>query len=129
LQRPREQKADRRFTRLFDPVQRITYAKTQSNATRRLLDPENADLAAEASKKKAAKLVVSRAQEEFAELEKERQEEEEGRGKRLRDGEEHEEEDDGDRKKRKLESDAVKEHEEEGDQEMEMDEDEDEGGC
>jgi hypothetical protein len=54
-------------------LQRITYSKTPSNATLAITDPS---LTRDAAAVQAAKLVVSRAQDEFEQLEKEREEEE-----------------------------------------------------
>nr|ODN96858.1 hypothetical protein L204_03569 [Cryptococcus depauperatus CBS 7855] len=80
---------------------RITYAKTQSHATLARQDPA---ASREAAAIKAAKLTVSRAQDEYEQLEKERHDEEaglagekrpledgadeEGRGKRIKNDEE-----------------------------------------
>ncbi|ORX39707.1 hypothetical protein BD324DRAFT_614682 [Kockovaella imperatae] len=104
----------------------ITYSKKPSNATLSRLDPS---ASRDAAAIKAAKLVVSRAQGEYEQLEKEREDEEAGRGgggggagakRDLEDGE------GGDASGRNTKKPKVEEDEA---MEIEMDEDEDEGAA
>lgn len=123
---------------------RIEYAKTKSQATKRVEDPfgqtgagrgEGQDERVnEAMGSTKQKLVYSNAQEEYEALEKERAEEEEGRGKRARvegeegGGSEQESagdagEEQGEAKRRKVDQ-GRQGDEDEDDEEMEMDEEE-----
>jgi hypothetical protein len=111
--------------RFFPLQQRITYARSTSNAT---IQHEDPDAVITSSKKlrKEDRTIASRAQGAYEDLERERLDEEEGRGKRERgeNGDADEQEDgpadEPEKKKRKVEKEDGADADEE---EMEMDDD------
>lgn len=109
----------------LDPSQRITYARSTSNATLQHEDPD-AVIAPSKKLRKEDRTIASRAQGAYEDLERERMDEEEGRGKRERaangDVEEQSDEEAGDepdKKKRKVEK--AQDGADADEEEMEMD--------
>lgn len=113
-----------RIADLPGPSQRITYARSTSNATLQHEDPE-AVIAPSKKLRKEDRTIASRAQGDYEDLERERLDEEEGRGKRERaengDAEEQPDEtgDEPDKKKRKV--DNAQDDADGDEEEMEMD--------
>ncbi|WVF72460.1 hypothetical protein IAT40_007275 [Kwoniella sp. CBS 6097] len=100
---------------------RISYAKKPSNATLARQDPS---LSRDKAAMEAAKMVVSRAQGEYEQLEKERENEDAALRGEKRDLAEGDGED-GEREKKRLKADAVADDEDEEEMEIEEDEDDD----